>query len=86
MMRGPFFLSALIVAVILFAVINTVFGQPVPQPPPMIIEPADADEFREVVETTIPPRYNRAIIRWYTTILQRQQAKVEAKQKEDEKK
>jgi hypothetical protein len=43
-------------------------------PPPMIIEPADADAFREIVESTIPPKYNAALIRWYTAILQRQQA------------
>jgi hypothetical protein len=44
-------------------------------PAAMIIEPADADAFREIVESTIPPKYNSALIRWYTAILQRQQAK-----------
>ena len=49
---------------------------PKPQPQvPMAIEPADADAFRDIIESTIPPRYNPALIRWYTTILQRQQAK-----------
>jgi hypothetical protein len=50
---------------------------PKPQPPqvPMVIEPADADIFRDIIESTIPPRYNGALIRWYTAILQRQQAK-----------
>jgi hypothetical protein len=94
---APFFLSAFIAAVVLFAAIKTVFGQAALQPPPivaaplvqpqppMLIEPADADAFREVIETTIPPRYNGAIIRWYTAILQRQQAKAaaEAKARED---
>jgi hypothetical protein len=50
---------------------------PKPQPSqvPMVIEPADADAFRDIVESPIPPRYNAALIRWYTAILQRQQAK-----------
>jgi hypothetical protein len=86
--RLPFLFSAVIAAVVLFAAIKTVFGQAALQPPPivaaplvqpqppMLIEPADADAFREIIETTIPPRYNGAIIRWYTSILQRQQAKI----------
>lgn len=84
-MRGPFLLSALVAAVVLFAAIKTVFGQPVQPPAPMVIEPADADAFREIIETTIPPRYNSAIIRWYTAILQRQQAKAAAEAKANEK-
>ena len=48
---------------------------PVSPPPPvntpMIIEPADADAFREIVEGTIPQKYNGLLIRWYNTILQR---------------
>lgn len=54
-------------------------AQEAPKPPPpqvpMVIEPADADAFRDILESSIPPRYNGALIRWYTAILQRQQAK-----------
>jgi hypothetical protein len=84
--RLPFLFSAVIAAVVLFAAIKTVFSQPAPQPsPPMVIEAADADAFREIIETTIPPRYNGALIRWYSAILQRQQAKATADIKASEK-
>jgi hypothetical protein len=48
----------------------------------MVIEPADADALREIIETTIPPRYNRAIIQWYATLAQKQQAKAAADAKD----
>jgi hypothetical protein len=78
-----------LVTIILCMTIKTVFSQQLSQTPqpPMILEPADAEAFKEILETTIPPRYNRALIQRYTTILQRHQAKVaaEAKAKEDKK-
>lgn len=77
---------SIIVAILLTAAVKTVWGQsfghePPQPPPPMVIDPADADAFRELIETTIPPRYNGALIRWYTAILQRQQAKAAAEAK-----
>lgn len=69
---------------IVFLCVSQASGQNIqaaPGQPPMVIEPADADAFREIIESTIPPRYNGAIIRWYTAILQRQQAKVAAEAK-----
>jgi hypothetical protein len=78
-MRGPFFLSAFIAAVVLFAAIKTVFGQtPQPTPPPMVIEPADADAFRSIVAKNIPSYYNQEIIAWYNILVQRQQEKARA--------
>lgn len=60
--------------------------QPVPQdqqPVPMVIEPADADALREIIESTIPPKYNGALIRWYTAIVQRQLARQAAEKARD---
>jgi hypothetical protein len=69
-------LRIILVTVVCFASCP-ILAQTSPSPPqaPMVIEPADADAFRDIVESTIPPRYNTALIRWYTAILQRQQAK-----------
>lgn len=67
------------IAMFFLAPLAVVAQEVAPKPPPpqatMTIEPADADAFRDIVESTIPPRYNAAIIRWYTAILQRQQAR-----------
>jgi len=51
-----------------------------PAPPAMTIEPADADAFRDIVDSTIPPKYNGALIRWYQGILLRYQQKQQALQ------
>jgi hypothetical protein len=88
MSRSLLFATATIAALLLAAANKTVHGQPsTAQQTPMIIEPADAEAFKEIIETTIPPRYNRAIIQWYTAILQKQQAKAaaEAQAKEGKK-
>jgi hypothetical protein len=47
-----------------------------PQTPqvPMIIELVDADAIREIIAVT-PQPWQALYIRWYTTILQRQQAR-----------
>lgn len=54
-------------------------AQPAP-PPVMTIEPADAEAFKDIVDSTIPPRYNAALIRWYQGLLQRYQQKQQALQ------
>ncbi len=67
------------IATFFLAPLSVVAQEVAPKPPPpqvpMVIEPADADAFRDIIESTIPPRYNAALIRWYGAILQRQQAK-----------
>jgi hypothetical protein len=54
-------------------VAQEVAPKPLPQVP-MVIEPTDADAFREIVAIT-PQQWQALYIRWYTTILQRQQQK-----------
>ena len=44
----------------------------------IVIEPADDAAFRDIVESTIPPRYNGALIRWYTDLVLRAKAKADA--------
>ena len=67
---------------VLLMVTSTSFAQDMPvkvvptTPPPMVIDPADADAFREIIETTIPPRYNKALIQWYSNLLKKQQDKM----------
>jgi hypothetical protein len=51
-----------------------------PAPPVMTLEPADAEAFRDIVDSTIPPRYNGALIRWYQGLLQKYQQKQQALQ------
>lgn len=46
-----------------------------PTPPSLVLEPSDAAELREIVETTIPMRYTGGITRWYNGLLQKQMAK-----------
>jgi hypothetical protein len=54
-------------------------AQPAPSmpTPPLVIEPADTNAFREILETTIPPRYHGALIRWYAGLVERQQRQVD---------
>jgi len=66
------------IAICFLAPLGVVAQEATPKPlsqVPMIIEPADADVFRDIIESTVPPRYNAALIRWYMAIFQRQQAK-----------
>src|ERR1700730_4824498 len=51
-------------------------SQPVPPQVPIVLEPDEADAFRDIVESTIPPRYTASLIRWYATIIQRWQQQV----------
>lgn len=64
------------IAAILCGLTLSAAAQPVP--PVMTIEPADAEAFRDIVDSTIPPRYNGALIRWYQGLLQRYQQKQQA--------
>lgn len=67
-MRALAFLLALVIAA---------SAQSAPPAPPMVIEPSDADAFREIIAVT-PPPYNALFVRWYMAILQRQQEKAKA--------
>ena len=68
--------QALIAAVLVFPLSAAAQA---PQPPaqvPMIIEQADADALRDIIDSTIPQRYTPALIRWFNAIFVRQQARL----------
>ena len=70
------------IAMCFFAPLGVIAQEVAPKPPPpqvpMVIEPADADAFRDIVDSTIPPRYSSALVRWYNAIVQRQVKQADA--------
>lgn len=57
-------------------------ADPPPAPDsPFVLEQGDVIALKEIVETTIPPRYSGALIRWIQGILAREQAKASAEKK-----
>ena len=54
---------------------KTRVSSPVPPQVPMVIEQADADALRDIIDSTIPQRYTPMLIRWFNAIFARQQAR-----------
>ena len=73
--------SRVLIAAVLVFPLNAAAQVPqpaVPAPLPMVIEEADADALRDIIDSTIPPRYSPALVHWFNAIYARARARQQA--------
>jgi hypothetical protein len=49
---------------------EVITGQP-PQPPPIVLGPAEMESLKEIIQKTIPPYYSGEVTRWYNAMVMR---------------